>query len=262
VTAPGRPVLTVVPPWAGPDHRRGPRWWWFRCTEAWETVRWHVLTTLATTVATVVPRVRSEAWREGFDTGLGAAVRRTWRQHLDSWRQGNDVAHEIVHRRHGQRWDGERFTLCCPFALPDPAALSNLASYVAQEQLEYSGPARAQAAFEQARQAAARPGWHWRQLGQIGPAVAVMSAAAVDARCHRVAELAPLVATRRIVVSEGRHVAAPGHPGQPRSDRSRPAGRHVRPRWRLLVGRWLRDAIRWRERGAHRAGRWALRAAA
>lgn len=259
---PGGPVLTLVPPWTEPDHRHGIGWRWFQVRQAAGTVRWRVMCTAAAMVATVVPRVAGEAWREGFGTALHSQSGRTWRQHLDEWNQGNQLAYEIVYRRHGQRWDGARFTLCCPFVLPDPAALSNLANQVAAEQLEYSPALRAQAAFEQARQSSATPGGHWRQLCRIGPAVAVMATAAVAADSHRVAGLAPLVQTRRIVVVEGRHAAAPGHPGRPRSDRSRLPARHSRPRWRSRATRWIRDAVRWRERGAHRAARWPRRAAA
>jgi hypothetical protein len=259
---PGRPVLTVVPPWTEPDHRRGIGWRLFQVRQAAGTARWRVMCTAAAMVAMVVPRVAGEAWAEGFGVALHSQSGRTWRQHLDSWRQGNELAHEIVCRRHGQRWDGKRLTLCCPFVLPDPAALSDLANQVAQEQLAYSGAARAQAAFDQARQAAATPGGHWRALRRIGPAVAVMATAAVAADSHRVTGLAPLVATRRVVVAEGRHVATPGHPGRPRAGRIRTPGRHARPRWRSRAARWIRDVIRWHERGAHRADRWPLRAAA
>jgi hypothetical protein len=286
--APGRPVLTVVPPWTEPDHRHGISWRLFQVRQAAGTVRWRILTAVAAAVATVVPRVRGEAWREGFDVALGRRSAVTWRQALDSWRLGNEVAHEIVYRRHGQRWDGHRFSLCCPFLVPDPPALAAVAADVAAEALEYSGAARAEAEWRQQSTAAATAGARWRTvsgaLRAAGPdsaadlagcggrirsatrravaAAAVMSTAAVAADNHRVAGLAPLVATRRIVVVEGRHVATPGHPGRPRSDRSRPAGRHACPRWRSRAARWIRDAIRWHERGAHRADRWPLRAAA
>jgi hypothetical protein len=260
--APGRPVLTVVPPWSGPDHRRGIGWRLFQVRQAIEGARWHILVMVAAAVAAVVPRVSAEAWREGFGTGLHSQSGRTWRHALDSWRQGNDIAHEIVCRRRGQRWDGKRLTLCCPFLVPDPAALAAVAADVAAEELAYSGAARAQAAAELARQSGATPGWRWRQLRRIGPAAAVMATAAVAADSHRVAGLAPLVATRRIVVAEGRHAAPAGRPGQPRSSRPQPPGRHACPRWRSRAARWIRDAIRWRDAGAHRAAGGPLRNAA
>jgi hypothetical protein len=241
--AAGRPVLTVVGPADIPDHRRGFGWWWFKIREAAGTVRWHILTAVAATVAAVAPRVHGQAWREGFDAGFCCPSARTWRQHLDSWRQGNEVAHEIVYRRHGQAWDGSKFTLLRPLLVPDPAGLSNLVNELAEEQLEWSAAARAQAAAEQARQSAATSGRNWCALRRILSAAAVMATAAVAADDQRVTALADVVATRRIVVIEGRHAATPDHPGRRRPDRSRPAPRHARPRWRSLVARWLRDAI-------------------
>ena len=285
---PGRPVLTVIRPDDVPDFRHGPRWWWFRVTEAAGTVRWRVLTAVAAAVATLAPRVRGQAWREGFDVALHSGSGHTWRQHLDEWNQGNQLAHEIVYRRHGRRWDGEIFTLCCPFAVPDPPALAAVAADVAAEDLEYSGAARAEAAWRQRATAVATAGGRWRivagALYGAGPdraadlagrggrirsaarraiaAAAVMATAAVAADSHRVTDLAPAVAPRRIVVVEGRHAAGPDHPGRPRSGRPSPPGRHARPRWRTAVARWLRDVIGWREAGAHRATGGPLRSAA
>ena len=259
--APGRPVLTVVRPDDAPC-RHGPRWWWFRVTEAAGTVRWHIVTIVAAALAIVVPRVRAEAWTEGFTVALGGHPARTWRQHLDSWRQGNEVAHEIVWRRYGQRWDGRQFTLCCPFALPDPAALSALAARLDAERLAGVLQWQAARAAEQGGQPAAAAGRNWRALRRIGPAAALMATAAVAAGSQRVTALAPLVATRRIVVAQARHAAAAGRPGQPPSDRRQPPGRHARPRWRTAVARWLRDVIRWREAGAHRGAGGPLRTAA
>jgi hypothetical protein len=195
--APGRPVLTLIHPDDVPDHRHGPSWWWFRVREAKDTARWHILTAVAAVVARVVPRVRGQAWREGFDTGLCRPSSPTWRQHLDDWHEGNQLAHEIVYRRHGQAWDGAKFSLRRPLLVPDPAGLAAVAADVVAEDLVYSGAARAQAAAE--------PGGRWRVLARVGPAVAVMAAAALDARCQRVAELAPLVATRPAVAAQGRH---------------------------------------------------------
>lgn len=226
--APGRPVLRLVPPPAAASIRHGLRWRLFQVRQAAGTVRWHIATAVAAMVARVVPAVRGQAWREGFDVALHSQSGRTWRQDLPEWRQGNEVASEIVWRRHGQRWDGERLTLCCPFVVPDPAALSDVANQVAAEQLEYSGAARAQAAFEQARQSAATPGGHWRQWRRILSAATAMATAAVAADNHRVTALAPLVATRRIVVIEGRHAAPAGHSRQPGPDRFRTPGRHAR----------------------------------
>lgn len=63
----GRPVLAVD----RPDHRHGFGWRLYQLREAASTVRWHVLTAVWAMVATVAPRVRAEAWREGFDVALG-----------------------------------------------------------------------------------------------------------------------------------------------------------------------------------------------
>jgi hypothetical protein len=272
VTSPGRPVLTLVQP-DGEPYRHGPRWWWFRVCEAAGTARWRILTAVATALAIVVPRVRAEAWAEGFTVALGGHPARTWRQHLDSWRQGNEVAHEIVYRRRGQAWDGRKFTLRRPLLVPDPASLSALAAQVAQEQLNWPAAARAQAAAErrsdssgtacaptatagltcaddctgagpapgagtaggQRATRSATGGAGWRALRRIGPAVAVMATAAVAAGSQRVTALADVVATRRIVVIEGRHAATAGHPGRLPVNHSRPPGRHARTEWRAVA---------------------------
>jgi hypothetical protein len=286
--APGRPVLTVIRPDDVPDHRHGPRWWWFRIREAKDTARWHILTAVAAMVAKAVPRVRGQAWREGFGTGLCRPSRPTWRQHLGEWHEGNQLAHEIVYRRRGQAWDGRKFSLRRPLAVPDPPGLAAVAAAVAAEDLAYSGAARAEARWRQQPTAAPTAGARWRtavgalygagpdraaDLGGCGvrirsagrravAAAAVMATAAVAADNHRVTTLADAVAPRRIVVIEGRHAATPGHPGRPRSDGRRPAGRHARTRWRSLAARWLRDAIGWREAGAHRTTNGPLRTAA
>jgi hypothetical protein len=236
---PGRPVLTLVPPLPEPDHRHGTGWRWLRVREAAGTVRWHILSTVAAIVSTAVPRVRGQAWAEGFTVALGARERRTWRDYADSWRQGNELAHEIVARTVGQRWNGDHFAVRRPLLVPDPAALSDIAGHVAAEQLKYSGAERARTAAEQARYASASTGGSWREMRRIMAALAVMATAAVAASDHRVTALAPAVAGRRIVVADGRHVLTPGRPGRRRPNRSRPRGRHRRTGWRTLAGRWF-----------------------
>jgi hypothetical protein len=172
--------------------------------------------------------------------------------------------------------------------VPDPPALAEVAADVAAEDLEYSGAARAEAAWLQQATAVATAGGRWRTVagalygagsgnaadlagrgGRIRSAgrravaaAAVMATAAVAADSQRVTGLADAVAARRIVVVEGRHAAGPDHPGRPRSDSRRPPGRHARRTWRTAAARWLRDAIGWREAGAHRAGGGPLRSAA
>jgi hypothetical protein len=208
------------------------------------------------------PGVDEQAWAEGFATALHSPAGRTWRQHLDSWRQGNELAHEIAFRRRAHRFDGHRFTLCCPVPLPDPGGLADVAADVAAERLEHSGAERAKLAYEQARQASASAGGHWRQVRRIMAALAVMATAAVAASDQRVTALAPAVATRRMVVAGARHAAPESRTGRRRPDRPRTTPRHRRPGWRTLAGRWLRDAVRPRGGGAHRAARGPLRAAA
>jgi hypothetical protein len=239
VTSPGRPVLTLVQERDAP-YRHGPRWWWFRVRDAASTVRWRALRSIMAAVATT--GVRERAWAAGFDLGLGRYGGHFWLSHLDAYDAGNEVAREVVPVA-GWRRDGRRLTLRRPFVLPDPAGLANLVAELAEEQLIYSGAARAEAAFEQARQSGASAGGHWRQLRRIGPAAALMATALVAADSQRVTALADAVAPRRIVVSEGRHAATPDHPGRPRSGRSQPRGRHARTRWRSLAARWLRGGI-------------------
>jgi hypothetical protein len=267
--APGRPVLSVIRPADVPDHRHGPRWWWFRVTEAWETVRWHILTAVAAMVARVVPRAHGQAWAGGFDTALDRGVRHRPGRHRPPHLENISTA-----GARATRWRSRSSTAgtgsvgraqvhpLLPFVLPDSATLSDLVADVAEEQLEYSGAARAEVAFEQARQAAARPGRHRWHLRRIDGAVALMATATVDARNHRVTAPADVVDPWRVVVIEGRHAATPGHPGRPRSDGRQRSGRHARPRWRSLAARWLRDAIGWREAGAHRTTNGPLRTAA
>lgn len=278
MATPGRPVLTVVHPDDIPDHRSGPRWWWFRVRETAGTVRWHVVTAVVAIVARVVPRVRGQAWAEGFAVALCSPSPATWRQHLDEWHEGNALAHEIAYRCRGQAWDGRKFILLRPLAVPDPAGLAAVSEAVAAEDLRYSAAARAEAAWRQRATGVAAAGGRWRTVvaalygashgsaadlashgrrfrlagRRMVAAAAVMATAAVAADNHRVTDLAPLVATRPAVAIAGRHVATPGRPAQRRPSRSRPPGRHVRPRWRTAAARWLRDAIGWREAGAHR----------
>lgn len=235
VTSPARPVLTLVPPWTAPDHRHGFGWRWFQVRQAWESIRWHVLTAVSAMVATVSPGVRGQAWREGFDVALGARSARTWRDHVGEWRQGNEVAAEIVWRRHGQRWDGRRLTLCCPFVLPDPAALSNVASGLAGEQLTRALEWQAATAADQGRHPAARHGWRGRRWRRIWPAVAVMATAAVAADSHRVTALADAAGVRRIAGADGRHAGAGTGHGRGQPDRRQPPGRHARPAWRAVA---------------------------
>jgi hypothetical protein len=189
----GRPVLTLVRPWDGPDHRHGPGWWWFRCREAAATVRWRLVSSIVATVATA--GMRERAWAAGFALALGRHENHFWASHAAEYRSGNEVAHELRYRRRDLHVNG----VCCPFALPDPAALAALSAEVAAEELASLG----------------QPAATWP----------------------------PLVAPRRIVVSEGRHAAPGPTTRRPRGDRSRPPARHRRPRWRILAAGWLRHVL-------------------
>jgi len=239
--ATARPVLTVVPPWSGPARPRGPAWWWFKIREAAGAVRWGIVSAIAAAVALAVPAVAGQAWAEGFTVALDSRSPRTWRQHLGAWRRGNETGAEVVARRRGQRWDGGRFTVCCPFVLPSPPALATVAAEVVAGELRFMLEAQATGRVRVAA---------WRR---ILAAAGVMAAATVAAGNHRVTGLGPVVASRRAVVAQARH-APPGRPsGQPLAGRRQPPGRHARTGWRILAGRWLRDAVRRRDGGALRA---------
>ena len=156
---PGRPVLTVIRPDDIPDHRHGPRWWWFRVTEAAGTVRWRAVVAAVAVVAAT--------WRRGCAGRRGArgstsvsaartpgrgASTSTSGTRATSWRTRSSTGAT------GRRWDGRQFTLCCPLPVPDPAGLAAVAADVAAEDLEYSGAARARGCLAGARALAAGGG--------------------------------------------------------------------------------------------------------
>ena len=221
--ATARPVLAVVPPWPGPARPRGPAWWWFKIREAAGAVRWGIVSAAAAIVALAVPGVAGQAWAEGFTVALDSRSPRTWRQHLGAWRRGNETGAEVVARRRGQRWDGGRFTVCCPFVLPSPPALATVAAEVVAGELRFMLEAQATGRVRVAA---------WRR---ILAAAAAVAAAAVAAGNHRVTGLGPVVASRRAVVAQARH-AAPGRTsGQPPVNRERPVPRHARPAGRAVA---------------------------
>jgi hypothetical protein len=245
---PTRPVLTVVHPDDIPDHRHGLRWRWFQVREAGGTVRWHILTAVAAVAARAVPRVRGQAWREGFDTGLCRPSSPTWRQHLDDWHEGNQVAHEIGYRRHGQAWDGRKFSLRRPFLVPDPPGLAAVAAAVAAEDLEYSGAARAEAAWRQRATAVATAGARWRAvIGALygaGPG----NAADLDGRHGRFRSAGRRAVAAAAVMATAA-VAADNHPRD--VGKRRGHYRSYLPRRRSACG--LPRAGTWWGRGQRRA---------
>jgi len=144
--AEGRPVLTVAPPPAEP-RERGPRHWAWVTREALSTALWHAERGIARALAT--RRHREQAWAEGFAVGLGGTVR-TWRDLLDEWRAGNEVAHELKFRHHdrtavrarlhparteGQALDAARRKGV--LAVPPAAGLADVADEMAAEDAQW-----------------------------------------------------------------------------------------------------------------------------
>lgn len=145
-----RPPLRVVGPGEGPDFRHGLCWRWFRVREVWGTARWRILTAVAVVVAVVVPRVRAQAWAEGFTVGLGGEGR-TRRQYLGGWRAGNELGAAIQYgnrdrshvadRLRAAQTEGELLDAArrgTVFAVPPAAARAAMAAALDAGQSEWA----------------------------------------------------------------------------------------------------------------------------
>lgn len=187
----GRPELRLIR-CADVEPVRGLRHWLWLVREAAGGARWRLSTAVAALVATLAPRVRGQAWAEGFAVAHGNRTARTWRVDLPEWRAGNEVAHEIRHRRRDGRLEG----VCRPFVVPSLAALSAIAAEAADEQMEWLASAQVGAGGQ--------AGAHWSAWRRILGAAAAVATSAVDASHPRVAALPPVAPPRRIVVVEGR----------------------------------------------------------
>ena len=107
-----RPGLRLVEPGECPAPPRLSHWR-FRVREAASWARWATMVAILGLVAT--SGMRRRAWLEGFAVALGDRPARSQLDHLDEWRQGNELAGELAYQANGRASLGP----VRPFLIPE-----------------------------------------------------------------------------------------------------------------------------------------------